>query len=105
MYIYPPTTLSPTVNESITLPCAVSGGNSVIWWRNGQNITTANKFEYSGGTVSKPSLTISKVKRHHSGNYTCGTSYGSVTATSDGQIQLSVKGTVIVLSTYLFNID
>lgn len=103
MYNFPPTTLSPKANESVTLSCFVSGGISVIWWRNGQKITTATESEYSGGTVSKPSLTITKVTRYHSGNYTCGTSYGSVTATSDSPLRLSVQGTEMVLCSILID--
>ncbi|CAC5378523.1 Tyrosine-protein phosphatase non-receptor type 11,Tyrosine-protein phosphatase non-receptor type 13,Tyrosine-protein phosphatase corkscrew,Tyrosine-protein phosphatase non-receptor type 6 [Mytilus coruscus] len=97
VHVYQPKTLSPKANESVTLSCFAFGGNSVTWWRNGQKITTANKFEYSGGTVSNPSLTISKVTRYHSGNYTCGTSYGNVSATSDSQLQLIVKDIPLVL--------
>ncbi|VDI61480.1 Hypothetical predicted protein [Mytilus galloprovincialis] len=93
--VAPPLHLSPNANESVFLPCEASGGNRVIWRRNGEEITTTGSLEYSGGTVIKPSLTISNVTRYHAGNYTCDTSYGSVTATSDTQLQLSVKGTEI----------
>lgn len=92
-----PLHLSPTSNDSVTLQCAASGGNRVTWRKNGLEITTANNLEYKGGTINNPSLTISKVTRYHSGNYTCDTSYGSVKAISERQVQLNVKGNSILV--------
>ncbi|VDI15448.1 Hypothetical predicted protein, partial [Mytilus galloprovincialis] len=90
--------LSPTANDSVDLPCGASGGNWITWRRNGEEITTMGRLEYSGGTVINPSLTISKVTRNHAGNYTCETSYGSVTATSETRLQINVKDIPIVRS-------
>ncbi|XP_063399781.1 hemicentin-2-like [Mytilus trossulus] len=95
--VYPPLQLSPKANDSVILPCYAYGGNRVTWRRNGKKINTTGSSEYSESTVNNPQLTISKVTRNHAGNYTCETSYGSVSATSDTQLQLNVKDIPLVL--------
>lgn len=94
VYVEDQINLNIRANDTITLLCVVTGGNRVAWRRNNQIIDTTSSMEYSGGTVKTPPLTISKLTRYHSGNYTCETSYDLVKVTSKKAIQLNVKGSV-----------
>ncbi|XP_052065714.1 receptor-type tyrosine-protein phosphatase mu-like isoform X2 [Mytilus californianus] len=96
VYVQDPINLNIRANETVTLPCVATGGNRVAWRRNNQEIVTTSSMEYSGGTVNTPPLTISKLSRYHSGNYTCETSYDLVKVTSKKAIQLYVKDTPLV---------
>ncbi|CAG2247218.1 Tyrosine-protein phosphatase 1,Phosphatidylinositol phosphatase PTPRQ,Tyrosine-protein phosphatase non-receptor type 7,Receptor-type tyrosine-protein phosphatase R,Tyrosine-protein phosphatase non-receptor type 13,Tyrosine-protein phosphatase non-receptor type 5,Tyrosine-protein phosphatase non-receptor type 11,Tyrosine-protein phosphatase corkscrew,Receptor-type tyrosine-protein phosphatase H [Mytilus edulis] len=96
VHVYNPVHRNIRANDTITLQCVITGGNSVAWRRNNQTIDTASNVRYSGGTVNTPSLTITNVTRYHSGNYTCETSYDLVKVTSKKAIQLFVKDIPLV---------
>ncbi|XP_076116652.1 uncharacterized protein LOC143084129 [Mytilus galloprovincialis] len=96
VHVYNPLHRNIRANDTITLQCVITGGNSVAWRRNNQIIDTTSNVRYSGGTVNTPSLTITNVTRYHSGNYTCETSYDLVKVTSKKAIQLFVKDIPLV---------
>ncbi|VDI32931.1 Hypothetical predicted protein, partial [Mytilus galloprovincialis] len=96
VHVYNPVHRNIRANDTITLQCVITGGNSVAWRRNNQTIDTTSNVRYSGGTVNTPSLTITNVTRYHSGNYTCETSYDLVKVTSKKAIQLFVKDIPLV---------
>ena len=81
-------------NQTATLQCSAVGGNSLTWRHNDKKITITDDKEYTGGTLTNPGLTIAKLTRWHAGNYTCETSYDSVTAVSS-VITLTIEGSTI----------
>ncbi|XP_076116654.1 receptor-type tyrosine-protein phosphatase alpha-like [Mytilus galloprovincialis] len=96
VHVYNPVQRNIRANDTITLQCLITGGNSVTWRRNNQIIDTTSRVGYSGGTVNTPSLTITNVTRYHSGNYTCETSYDLVYVISKETIHLLVKDIPLV---------
>ena len=81
-------------NQTAKLKCTAHGGNSLTWRHNDKKITITDDKEYTGGTLTNPRLTIAKLTRWHAGNYTCETSYDTVTAVSS-VITLTIEGSTI----------
>ncbi|XP_060078232.1 hemicentin-1-like, partial [Ylistrum balloti] len=90
---------SVTTGTSVTLSCTVSANpshTSVFWQRNvgsGTQSITIDNVNFSGATVSSPSLTVISASTDDSGSYTCyatnsvGTGLGStITLTVSGSI-------------------
>ena len=90
-------------NQTATLQCSAGGGNLLTWRHNDKKITITDDKEYTGGTLANPMLTISKLTRWHAGNYTCETSYDTVTAVSS-VIRLTIKGSTITSLSFSGNI-
>lgn len=80
-----------TANTSITIRCDVFGGDRVVWRKNDKKLKLDDQQRYAGGNVNEPSLVIRKLNRLDRGNYTCETTFKSVTAKST-TIELYVRG-------------
>lgn len=83
-----------TANDSYKMHCDVSGGDRVVWRKNDEEIELDNQQIYAGGNVNDPSLELKKISHLDRGNYSCETTYRSVTAKST-IIHLHVKGSYI----------
>lgn len=86
-----------TANDSYKINCDVSGGDRVVWRKNDKELILTNQQIYSGGNLNDPSLKFRKTSHLDRGNYSCETTYRSVTAKST-TIHLRVKGS------HIFNI-
>ncbi|XP_021370011.1 hemicentin-1-like [Mizuhopecten yessoensis] len=90
---------SVTTGTSITLSCSVSATpshTSVFWQRNvgsGVQSITIDNVNFSGATVSSPSLTVITADASDSGSYTC-FAVNSVGTGQSGSTTLSVTGSV-----------
>ncbi|XP_071181848.1 uncharacterized protein [Mytilus edulis] len=84
-----------TANDSYKINCDVSGGDRVVWRKNDKELILTNQQIYSGGNVNDPSLKFRKTSHLDRGNYSCETTYRSVTAKST-TIHLSVKDIPLV---------
>ncbi|CAG2218792.1 Tyrosine-protein phosphatase 1,Tyrosine-protein phosphatase non-receptor type 13,Tyrosine-protein phosphatase non-receptor type 7 [Mytilus edulis] len=84
-----------TANDSYKINCDVSGGDRVVWRKNDKELILTNQQIYSGGNVNDPSLKFRKTSHLDRGNYSCETTYRSVTAKST-TIHLRVKDIPLV---------
>lgn len=79
-------------NESVILFCSILDADRVKWWKGERNVDLISHYKkYHGGSLRKPSLTITRLDRKDRGLYRCESSVGDIVSKSE-IIELFVKG-------------